>query len=121
MLTQLEDYLKHAALNLGQAMQGMRYLLTHPDIDRIAPPGTARHALHAVPLRLKRIVNDLFFAILPPRWHHSAEEMEIFRHWPVSHWFQCGYGPYRFSETGGRRTDLADLPERRWDPRCRED
>ena len=41
MLMWLEEYVKHAALYFGQAAQGMRYLLTHPDIDRIASRGRA--------------------------------------------------------------------------------
>jgi hypothetical protein len=116
-----EEYAKHSALNFGQALQGMRYLLTHPDMDRISPPGTMRHMLHAVPLRLKRIGNDLFFALLPPHWHHSADELATLQSMPVSEWFQAGYGPYRFSEHGGRLAGHEIVRDARWDPRCRED
>jgi len=46
MLRFLEEYLKHFALNFGQALQGLRYIATHPDIDRLAPRVTAtRRAL----------------------------------------------------------------------------
>lgn len=121
MFIWMEAYLKHSALNFGQALQGLRYLFTHPDMDRIAPPGTVRHAVRSLPLRIARIGNDLFFTVLPPQWHHSREELETLRRFSVRHWFQCGYGPYRFVETGDLHTDLDALPEPRWDPRCRDD
>lgn len=117
----MEEYLKHSALNFGQALQGIRFLFTHPDIDRIAPPGSLRHVAHAVPLRLKRIGNDLFFALLPPRWHHSREELATLHGLPVRRWFQAGYGPYRFSESGDLLPRAEATHEPRWDPRCRED
>lgn len=53
-----EEYSKHSALNLGQALQGLRYL------------------------------------------------------------FQCGYSPWRFTESGGYRDPLPADVDRRWDPRC---
>ena len=121
MFLWLEEYLKHSALNLGQALQGLRFLLTHPDIDGIAPPGTFRHVLHAIPLRLKRIANDLFFAVLPPHWHHTRGELATLRLLPVRSWFQCGYGPYRFAETGEMLSDAAMVREPRWDPRCKDE
>lgn len=121
MFSRIEEYFKHSALNFGQTLHGLRFLLTHPQVDRIAPPGTVRHIAHAIPLRLKRIGNDLFFTLIPPHWHHSREELDSLRQWPASHWFQCGYGPYRFTETGERRSDPERCPEPRWDPRCDDD
>jgi len=120
MLFWMEAYRKHAALNFGQAAQGVRFLLSHSDVDSIAPPGTVRHALHALPLRLKRVANDLFFALLPPQWHHSRAELEMLRPFPARFWFQAGYGPYRFSETGGMLPQDEWVREPRWDPRCKD-
>src|SRR5262249_32678184 len=71
----LEEYAKHTALNLGQALQGLRYLTSHPDVDERAPRGTIRHAAMSAALRSRRIANDLFFAVIPPHWHHTPEEL----------------------------------------------
>lgn len=114
------EYIRHSALNLGQVAQGVRYLVTHPDYDRIAPPGTIKHVLRAVPLRLKRIANDLLFAVLPPRWHHTRDELKIFRRGSVKTWYQAGFGPHRFTEAGDLLPEPAIVHEARWDPRCRE-
>ncbi len=114
----LEEYLKHSALNLGQALQGLRYIATHPDIDRIAPHGTPRHLLLSLRLRSARIVNDLFFALIPPHWHHTPRELEAMTRIRAARWFQYGYCAWRFTETGEPRKDLTGV-DRRWDPRCR--
>ncbi|MCH7860462.1 MAG: hypothetical protein IH998_01955 [Proteobacteria bacterium] len=58
-----------------------------------------------------------FFAILPPRWHHSREELAGFRAIPFGRWFQYGYCAWRFTDTGAPREDLSGV-DRRWDPRC---
>ena len=118
MMRFLEDYGKHAALNFGQALQGARYLFSHPDIDDRARRGTVRHASLSAQLRLRRIVNDLFFAILPPQSHHSADELRAMRFHPLLRWFQYGYCAWRFDDTGREKLDLAGV-DRRWDPRCK--
>lgn len=120
MLDFFEEYLKHFALNMGQALQGVRYVWTHPDIDELAPPGHLRHALLSLRLRSKRIFNDLFFALIPPHWHHSKEELAGMRLTPVTRWFQYGYCAWRFTEDGALREDLASV-DRRWDPRCKRE
>lgn len=114
----LEDYGKHAALNAGQALQGLRYVFTHPDVDAHARPGTLPHARRSAQLRLRRIANDLFFAILPPQSHHTPEELRAMRSTSVWKWFQYGYCAWRFDETGGQKPDLTGV-DRRWDPRCK--
>jgi|SRR4051812_48197112 len=114
----LEDYGKHTALNLGQAMQGVRYLLTHPDVDARAPRGTLSHARWSAQLRLSRVVNDLFFATFPPQWHHSAEELKAMRSASTWRWFQYGYCAWRFDDSGREKQDLTGV-DRRWDPRCK--
>ena len=114
----LEDYGKHAALNFGQALQGVRYLFTHPDVDVRAPRGTFLHVSLSARLRLRRIANDLCFAILPPQSHHTADELSAMRSSSFSNWFQYGYCAWRFDDTGREKRDLAGV-DRRWDPRCK--
>jgi hypothetical protein len=114
----LEEYLKHFALNFGQALQGIRYFFSHPDIDAISPRGSIRHAATSAGLRSKRILNDFFFALTPPHWHHTREELSSMRRIATSRWFQYGYCAWRFTESGETKADLAGV-DRRWDPRCR--
>jgi hypothetical protein len=116
----MEEYAKHAALNLGQALQGIRYVYSHPTIDARAPRGTAKHVALSLALRTKRIVNDLFFASIPPHWHHTADELRGMTTVSIARWFQYGYCAWRFDQTGEPRADLADV-DRRWDPRCADD
>jgi len=120
MLSFLEEYLKHSALNFGQAAQGLRYLLTHPDMDAVAPPGTLRHRAKSLRLRAGRVGNDLVFPLIPPHWHHSREECRSFRAFPVKQWFMAGYAPCRFTETGRMLVPGERVREPRWDPRCRD-
>lgn len=120
MIVFLEVYLKHSALNFGQAAQGLRFLFTHPDADAFASPGTPRHIARSLRLRLPRLVNDLFFAAIPPQWHHTPEECLSFRPHPAGWWFDAGYRPCRFTETGALLPPGAVTREARWDPRCRD-
>jgi hypothetical protein len=117
MLRFLEDYAKHAALNYGQALQGLRYLLSHPDIDARARRGTLKHAALSLGLRSRRVANDLLFAALPPQWHHSREELLAMRTVSLAKWFQYGYCAWRFEEDGSPKADISAV-DRRWDPRC---
>jgi hypothetical protein len=112
-----EEYAGHAALNFGQALQGLRYFFSHPDIDELSPRGTARHAVLSARLRSKRVANDLFFALIPPHWHHTRQELDSIRQVPITRWFQYGYCAWRFTESGAVKADLAGT-DRRWDPRC---
>jgi hypothetical protein len=116
----LEEYLKHSALNLGQAVQGLRFLLTHPDVDLAAPRGTLKHMAAALPLRTRRVGNDLFFALIPPHWHHTRDELESLHSQSTMRWFQAGYSPYRFAETGEYLPRSEATREPRWDPRCND-
>jgi len=120
MFSFFEEYVKHSALNFGQAAQGFRFLLTHPDADSLARPGTVRHAVAALPIRAKRIANDLFFAVIPPHWHHTDRELKSLHGYSVKQWFDAGYGPYRFTETGEYLPAHEITREPRWDPRCKE-
>lgn len=118
MLLFLELYLKHSALNFGQVAQGLRYLFSHPDADAVAPVGTPRHKAKSVALRAKRIGNDLLFALIPPQSHHQPDELAALRPLSVRQWFEAGYAPYRFAETGERLPPDQVVREPRWDPRC---
>lgn len=115
----LEDYGKHTALNLGQALQGVRHLFSHPDVDSSAPRGSLRHASRSARLRVARVANDLFFAVLPPQWHHTPEELLAMRDVSLKRWFQYGYCAWRFDDTGKPKKDLSGV-DKRWDPRCRD-
>ena len=119
MLRFFEEYGKHAALNFGQALQGARYLFSHPDMDAAAPRGSMRHALRSARLRAPRAVGDLFFAIIPPHWHHTPDELKSMRTVSFARWFQYGYCAWRFNEDGSVKQDLVNV-DRRWDPRCKE-
>jgi hypothetical protein len=118
MLRFLEQYAKHSALNLGQALHGARHLFSHPDVDARAPRGTAIHALLSAQLRSKRLLNDVFFTLIPPHWHHSQAELAARTPISLARWFQYGYCTWRFTESGEPKPDLTNV-DRRWDPRCK--
>ena len=115
----LEEYAKHTALNFGQAAQGVRYFYSHPDCDEVAARGTSKHFFLSLSLRSKRIANDLFFAAIPPHWHHTPDELRGMRPIPIAKWFFYGYAAWQFTETGEVRADLEGMEDRRWDPRCK--
>src|SRR6185503_20818845 len=114
-----EEYFKHAALNLGQALQGIRYFHSHPDADRQSEPGSVRHLLLSCGIRSKRVLNDLFFAAIPSHWHHTPSELAQMTDIPASLWFQYGYCAWRFDDSGKPKQPLPPDVDRRWDPRCK--
>ena len=114
----VEEYAKHSVLNLGQFAQGLRYIHSHPDIDFRAERGSARHFILSVVFRSRRAANDLFFALIPPHWHHTPEQLSVMRPVALRKWFFYGYRPWRFDESGEVRADLS-AADPRWDPRCR--
>lgn len=113
----LIEYIKHAVLNLGQALQGIRYIYSHPKVDKIFDRGSLGHFLFSFVMRAKLILNDLFFSILPPHWHHSPDEIKSFHGTSLLKWFQYGYCAWRFSDSGALKT-LDGTEDKRWDPRC---
>lgn len=117
MFIWMEEYLKHSALNFGQVLHGLRFFLSHPTADRLAPRGTFRHAVHSLRIRSARLGNDLFFALIPPHWHHTRAELEGMSRTPLKRWLEYGYRPWRFTEAGELREDLPNV-DKRWDPRC---
>lgn len=114
-----EHYLKHCSLNLGQALQGVRYCYSHPDIDQLAARHTAKHVALSLRLRSKRVFNDLFFAALPPQSHHTQAELAAMSGISASAWFRYGYCAWRFTDTGAPKDPLPANVDRRWDPRCK--
>jgi len=52
-----EKYIKHTALNLGQAARDIANLHDHPAEDNV--PDSIKH-------RLKQLTNNLYYAIIPP-------------------------------------------------------
>jgi hypothetical protein len=115
----VEEYAKHTALNLGQALQGIRYFHSHPDADSVAARGSLRHLVTSCKVRTRRVLNDLFFAAIPPHWHHSQEDLAQIVTVPLVMWFQYGYCAWRFDETGKRKEPLPADVDRRRDPRCK--
>lgn len=63
------------------------------------------------------VPNDLFFAILTPRTHHTVEELSVFPGIPARRWFRYGCCAWRFGDDGELRADTSGL-DPRWDPRC---
>ena len=119
MFRWIEEYYKHSALNVGQALQGIRYFYSHPDADEVAARGSLRHFTCSLGIRAKAITNDLFFAAIPPHWHHTPEELANMCKISATRWFRYGYCAWRFEENGESRADISNV-DRRWDPRCRK-
>jgi len=114
----LEEYAKHSALNFGQVLHGVVHVGSHPDIDEIAARGSLPHVVLSVLLRTRRLGNDLFFAVIPPHWHHTPDELRVIRTVPIGKWFFYGFAAWRFTESGAVKPDLS-AADRRWDPRCK--
>ena len=114
----LEEYAKHTALNLGQALQGIRYFYSHPDADLVATRGSLKHVALSGVIRSKRVTNDLFFAAFPPRWHHTRSELDVMRGVSLARWFQYGYCAWRFTDSGSPKANVSEV-DKRWDPRCK--
>jgi hypothetical protein len=81
-----EDYTKHTALNLGQAARDTRWLLSHPDADT---------KLEAAKKRIPSLANNLFYAAIPPRSHHTEEELADMDPHTHRQIFLHGYAPWK--------------------------
>jgi hypothetical protein len=114
----LEEYAKHAALNFGQALQGFRHFYSHPDVDSVAPRGSLKHVALSGIIRSKRVANDLFFAAIPPQWHHTRIELNVLCGVSLLRWFQYGYCAWRFTDSGSPKAGVSEV-DKRWDPRCK--
>lgn len=105
------DYARQSILNPVQACQGPRYLYSHPDINHLAPRGSARHRGLSLIKRSGLVVSDLFHALILPHWHHTSAQLAAMHRVPFGDWPSYGYQAWVFT------TGLTD-PDRRWDPLC---
>jgi hypothetical protein len=79
-----EEYVKHTALNLGQAARAVVNLhKMHPDESDL--PRSIRRSL-------LELANNLYYAIIPPHTHHTPDELKDLARLRVWEWFLCGYG-----------------------------
>ena len=113
-----EEYAKHSVLNFGQVLHGIAHVGSHPDVDEVAARGSFQHLRSSVLIRTRRIGNDLFFAVIPPHWHHTPDELRVMRGVPIGKWFLYGFEAWRFTESGDVKADLS-AADPRWDPRCK--
>lgn len=94
----LEEYLKHAALNLGQAARDIRFFSYHPSVDRIAKEGSRRHRLRSVQKRTLSLASNLAFTVLPPHLHHSKAERKAMLVGSHLEWFLFGFKPWAYPQ-----------------------
>jgi hypothetical protein len=94
----IEEYWKHTALNLGQAVRDLRYFYYHPDADKIAKEGTAKHYAYSAVRRVGSLSNNVFYSIIPPHWHHSKAELEYLTPASTKEWFMHGYAPWVYPD-----------------------
>jgi serine/threonine protein kinase len=84
-VSRYEKYIKHTALNLGQAARDARYIHDYPGAEGI---------MESVKLRLNSLANNLYYATIPPWTHHSDEELKDVAKATVMEWFNHGYAPW---------------------------
>ena len=69
-----EQYIKHAALNLGiAAREGKKLISGEEDA------------------KLKELTKALYYTLVRPWTHHTNEELQSMAKNTVWKWFQCGY------------------------------
>ena len=73
-ISRTEEYVKHTALNLGMVARNL----------------VGRHDKN-LKVRLKEIFNDLYYAAIPPRTHHTKEDLQSMSDRSAWKWFLCGY------------------------------
>ncbi|WP_413288283.1 hypothetical protein [Bdellovibrio sp. HCB337] len=93
-----EEYLKHTALNLGQLARDFRYFYYHPDADKVAKEGSLRHYVYSSGRRVKSMGNNLFYSVIPPHWHHTAEDLMTMPAGSMKEWFLHGYAPWEYCD-----------------------
>ena len=69
-----EQYIKHAALNLGMAVRQGKGLISG-DEDA----------------KLKELAKDLYYTLVRPWTHHTEDELRGLAKNTVLKWFECGY------------------------------
>lgn len=89
----MKKYIKHSALNAGQAARDVRHITDFPG---------AKSTGDSVKKRLKSLANNLKYTALPPteikvgkrtlmKGHHSMDEMNGMSKKTVTQWFKDGY------------------------------
>tara|TARA_R110000824_G_scaffold20300_4_gene76751 strand:- start:3600 stop:3908 length:309 start_codon:yes stop_codon:yes gene_type:complete len=73
-ISRTEQYIKHAALNLGMAARQGKGLISG-DEDA----------------KFKELVTDLYYTLVRPWTHHDDEELQDLAKNTVWKWFKCGY------------------------------
>jgi len=73
-ISQIEQYVKHAALNLGIAV-GLGKKLISGDPDA----------------KLKELADALYYTLVRPWTHHTEDELRGLAKNTVLKWFECGY------------------------------
>ena len=94
----LDEYWKHAALNLGHVARDVRYFYYHPKADKIAKEGTLKHYVHSFARRVPSFANNLFFTVTPPHLHHTKEELAPMCAASFKDWFLHGYAPWTYPD-----------------------
>lgn len=79
-------YAQHAALNLGQAARDARYLTRHPE---------AKGSIASLKKRVPSLGTNLGYAVLPPRLHHTAKQLDEDKAKSLKELFLKGYKPWK--------------------------
>ncbi len=93
-----DEYWKHTALNLGQVARDLRYFYYHPEADKVAQEGSAKHYVASVGRRVRSLGNNIFYSVVPPHWHYTAEDLKSMTPVPAHKWFLHGYAPWQFPD-----------------------
>lgn len=83
--SQFDGWANHAALNAGMATRDLRYMFDFPGEDT---------ALGSAKKRLPRLVDDIYYGIMPPLM--TGHKPEDFKHdtGTLGQWFMNGYNPW---------------------------
>lgn len=79
-----EEFIKHSALNAGHAAKDLK------TISAIVKTLRIRY----VTPTLKSLSKNLYYATIPPHWHHSKDELQYMRAATVKEWFMYGFAPH---------------------------
>lgn len=97
----LDEYWKHTALNIGQLVRDFRFFYHHPAASKVAREATIKYCIVSFGYRLRSMGYNTLYAILPPHWHHSAEDLQSMSPVGAYKWFLHGYAPWRFPDPRG--------------------
>lgn len=100
-----KDYLKHSALNAGQAARDVRYIHDHPHAVDASVGGVARHVIESIKKRVPSLANNLKYTAIPPQWHHTPDELLELRKATARKWFLHGYAPWHHKISMMLRTE----------------